>query len=203
MNAHTPYEEDGAPDDADLPERPSKSQIKRELHALLDLGKELVELPPERVKQLKPMLADKLYDAIREAQRTTSREGLRRQVHYVGKLMRDAPAEAIRAKLHEWSKGSREQTAQMHRLETLRDQLLTDDDALTRLLATHPHADIQALRAQIRAARKEAAANAALLPGREPQRKHYRALFQALKTLNDGPSADAGPVDEDETDESA
>lgn len=162
--------------------RPSKSQIKRDMHALLDLGKQLIELPDERLKQLP--LAERLYEAIRLAQRTTSREGRRRQTHFVGKLMRDAPADDIRAQLDVWQNGSREETAAMHRLESLRDQLLTDDAALTALLNAHPDADAQALRATIRAARKEALGNAALQPGQEPQRKHYRALFQALKALS-------------------
>jgi len=182
MNPHTPPDDDPVDLD-DTPERPSKSQIKREMHALLDLGKELVELAPSRLKQLP--LAEKLYDAIREAQRTHSREGRRRQVHYVGKLMRDAPAEIIRAKLAEWRDGSREQAAAMHRLEALRDKLIADDGALTTLLNAHPQADVQALRTQIRAARKEADANAALPPEREPQRKHYRALFQMIKSLSE------------------
>ena len=71
----------------------------------------------------------------------------------------------------------------MHRLETLRDRLLDDDDLLTKLLANNPQADAQQLRTLIRAARKEKLANAALLQGQEPQKKHYRALFQTLKTL--------------------
>lgn len=164
-------------------ERPSKTQVKREMHALLDLGKELVEHPDSHLKQLP--LSEKLYEAIRLAQRTTSREGRRRQIHYVGKLMRDADAEAIRAQLKIWESGSQAQTQALHRIERLRDELISDDDALTRLLQDHPDADIQHLRALIRAARKEASNNAALLQGQEPQRKHYRALFQALKTLLD------------------
>jgi len=162
-------------------DRPSKSQVKRELHALLNLGKELIALSPDRLKQLP--LAERLYEAIREAQRTTSREGLRRQTHYVGKLMRDAPADVIRIQLDTWRNGSREDTAAMHRLETLRERLLADDDALTELLQDYPDTDIQHLRAVIRAARKEAQQNAALTQGQEPQRKQYRALFQALKSL--------------------
>lgn len=163
--------------------RPSKSQIKREMHALLDLGKELVELSPERLKQLP--LSERLYEAIRLAQRTPSREGLRRQVHYVGKLMRDAPAEEIRNQLETWKHGSREQTQTMHKLESLRDRLLKDDQALTALLEKYPHADIQQLRTLIRAGRKEMTANETLRPGQDPQRKHYRALFQALKALQE------------------
>ncbi len=160
---------------------PSKSQVKREMLALQDLGKQLVELPTEKLKQLP--LDEKLYEAIRLAQRTTSREGRRRQVHYVGKLMRQADAETITRQLDVWLNGSREQTQELHRLETLRDRLLADDETLTKLLNEYPGADGQQLRTLIRAGRKEAQGNAALQPGQDPQRKHFRALFQALKTL--------------------
>ena len=185
MNSHTPYPAQDSDDDFD-DRGPSKSQIKREMHALLDLGKELVELPTDRLKQLP--LSERLYDEIRAAQRITSHGGRRRQIHFVGKLMRDADAEAIRQQLDEWANGSRQQTAHMHRLEALRDRLLADDDALTALLNDHPEADSQHLRTLVRQGRKEAAANAALLQGQDPQRKHYRALFQALKTLLDAPT---------------
>ena len=181
MNSHTEEESVDEGYDENGYDRPSKSQIKRDMHALLDLGKQLIALSPERLKQLP--LAERLYEAIRMAQRTTGREGLRRQVHFVGKLMRDAPADEIRAQLDVWENGSREETAAMHRLETVRDRLLDDDDALTKLLHDNPQADVQQLRALIRAARKEKLANAALLQGQDPQKKHYRALFQALKTL--------------------
>ncbi len=174
--------ESAATDDDDNGyDRPSKSQVKREMLALTDLGKELIALSPERLRQLP--LAERLHDAIREAQRTTSREGLRRQTHFVGKLMRDAPADEIRQQLDVWRNGSREETASMHRLEKLRDRLLEDDTALTELLNLHPGADVQQLRTLIREARKEARANTELQQGQEPRRKHYRALFQALKSL--------------------
>jgi len=68
-------------------------------------------------------------------------------------------------------------------LESFRDELLSDDQALTDLLSRHPGADVQHLRALIRAGRKELDANKQLRPGQEPQKKHYRALFQALKSL--------------------
>lgn len=181
------------PSDTDF-DRPSKSQVKREMHALLELGKRLVELSSDRLRELP--LEEKLYDAIREAQRTPGREGRRRQVHYVGKLMRAADADAIRSRLDAWENGSREQTAAMHRLENLRELLLRDDQALTRLLDEYPGADAQQLRTLIRAGRKEAQNNAALGPGQEPQRKHYRALFQALKALDEAQDADPEPTTE-------
>ncbi|NLY63640.1 MAG: ribosome-associated protein [Alcaligenaceae bacterium] len=168
-------------DDNDFYDRPSKSQVKRELHAILDLGKQVIELPYDKVKQLP--LDEKLLDAIKTAQRISGREGKRRQIHYVGKLMRDADTEAIRKQIDIWENGSKETTAQMHRLETLRDRLIANDEELTRLLAEYPQVDAQQLRAQIRGARKEQAHNDTLSEGQEPQKKHYRALFQALKSF--------------------
>lgn len=161
---------------------PSKSQIKRDMHALLDLGRQLIDLPAVKLAQLD--LDEKLLDAIHLAQRTHSHEGRRRQVHYVGKLMRQADAEAIREQLDLWKNGSRAQARSMHRLEALRDRLIADDEALTSILEHFPDIDIQALRAQIRAARKEAQKNQTLSEGSEPARKHYRALFQILKQLD-------------------
>lgn len=194
-----------SPDDGAAPEdegprydRPSKSQVKRDMHALLDLGKRLVALSDDQLKRLP--LSDKLYESIRLAQRTTSREGRRRQIHYVGKLMRQAPAQAIQTQLHEWEHGSRTATANMHRLEAMRDQLLTDDQALTRLIDEYPQADARTLHGLVRNARQEARRNAELLPGQDPQRKHYRALFQALRQLDAGADEDGttGPsADED------
>lgn len=176
MDEHLP-DEDTAQD-----ERPSKSQVKRDLHALLALGRELIDLPAARLAQLP--LDDSLRDAIALAQRIHSHEGRRRQTHYVGKLLRRADAQALRNQLTEWASGSREQTRAMHRLESLRDRLLDDDQALTQVLESFPDLDIQALRSQIRAARKEAKDNLSRSPGQEPARKHYRALFQTLKHLD-------------------
>lgn len=173
------------PEDNDLPERPSKTQIKREMLELLALGKRVVELSADRVKQLP--LSEKLEEAVLLAQKTNSREGKRRQIHYVGKLMRDAQAQAIMDQIETWEKGSVADTAYMHTLERDRERLLNDDQALTEWLNKYPDTDVQAFRAMIRAARQENAKNAALLPGQAPQKKHYRALFQAIKAANAGP----------------
>lgn len=162
-------------------DRPSKSQIKRDMLALLDLGGELIALSTDRLKQLP--ISERLFEAVRDAQRATSREGKRRAAAYVGKIMREAPAEEIRKQLDIWENGSREETRAMHRIEAMREKLLADDDTLTHLLTLIPRSDVQGLRTLVRAARKEHAANATLNPGQEPQRKHYRALFQTLKGL--------------------
>lgn len=168
-------------DDLSYDDRPSKSQVKRDMLALQDLGAQLVELSTDRLKQLP--ISERLYEALRDAQRTTGREGRRRAIAFVGKLMRDAPADDIRRQLDVWENGSREETRAMHRVEAMREKLLHDDDTLTHLLTLIPQTDVQEFRTLVRAARKENAANASLAQGQEPQRKHYRALFQSLKGL--------------------
>jgi len=177
----TPELQDTTPPEDDYDDRPSKSQVKREMHALSDLGNEVIALSTDRLKQLP--ISERFFEAVREAQRATSREGRRRSAAYVGKLMRHEPADEIRHQLDVWENGSREDTRAMHRLESMRDTLLEDDDALTALLAKIDQTEVQSLRTLVRAARKEAAGNAQLNPGQEPQRKHYRALFQSLKGL--------------------
>ncbi|MGE4336318.1 MAG: ribosome biogenesis factor YjgA [Pigmentiphaga sp.] len=164
---------------------PSKSQRKREMSALQELGEKLVALPASRLAQLP--LAERLLDAIREAQRIKSHEARRRQLQYVGKLMRDVDAETIAAQLHEWDSGSRDQNDRFHALEQWRDRLLESDDALTVLLEHRPGIDIPHLRNLIRQARREQAHNADAPEGHTPQRKHYRELFQALKQILDEP----------------
>ncbi len=167
--------------DGDDPRPPSKSQIKREMIARQELGEHLVALPRDRVRQLP--VSEKLHEAILEAQRITAHEGKRRQIQYVGKLMRDAHIEPIQAMLAAWEGESLDQIAAFHQLELWRDKLLNSDDHFTAFKNLYPEADAQHLRALIRAARKEVAGNAALLPGHEPQRKHFRALFQEIKRL--------------------
>jgi ribosome-associated protein len=169
------------PSEDDDPRPPSKSHLKRESTALQELGERLAQLSRERLKQL-PM-AEKLYDAIREAQRITAHEGRRRQMQYVGKLMRDAHIEPIQLMLAKWDGDSREEVAAFHQLEIWRDKLIDSDDHFTGFMNRYPAADAQHMRAMIRAARKEQAVNATLPQGNEPQRKQFRALFQEIKRL--------------------
>jgi ribosome-associated protein len=171
-------------------DRPSKSQLKREMTALQKLGEELIAEPKERVMRV-PMPED-VRDAILECQQIKDHEGRRRQLQYVGKKMRTLEEEelaAIQKTLDSWKGLSKADTAAMHALERRRDKLLTDDDALTELRAQHPEIDVQQLRALIRNARKEQAEN-------KPP-KAYREIFQLLKQLQ----AKATPQSSDQHDE--
>ncbi|TAL57032.1 ribosome biogenesis factor YjgA [Pandoraea sp.] len=162
--------------------RPSKSQLKREMHALQEIGEELVALSKEALGRLD--LPERLHDAVREARNITSHEGKRRQLQYVGKIMRslhESEVAAIRRALDAIKGVSKAETARLHTLERWRERLLADDDALTQLLAAHPQADAQQLRTLIRNARRE----------QQQQRppKAFRELFQVLRELLETPDA--------------
>lgn len=177
-------------------DRPSKSQLKREMTSLQKLGADLVAEPRDRVKRV-PMPED-VRDAILECQNITDHEGRRRQMQYVGKKMRSLDATelaAIQRTLDSWRGLSKADTAAMHALEKRRDKLLKDDSALTALLEKNPELDAQQLRALIRNARKEIAEN-------KPP-KAYREIFQLLKQLQASNSAAAAEAEaEDENDAS-
>src|SRR5450830_1654564 len=179
-------------------ERPSKSQLKREMTALQKLGEELVAEPRDRVKRV-PMPED-VRDAILECQQIKDHEGRRRQMQYVGKKMRTLDEDEIaqiQKTLDSWRGLSKSDTASMHALERRREKLLKDDASLTELLALHPDLDVQHLRTLIRNARKEQAEN-------KPP-KAYREIFQILKQLqkadNKGNATDEEDLEDEEDEE--
>ena len=73
----------------------SRTDLKKESDALQKLGAGLVDLPASRLEKLK--LGDKLADAIQEAKRITNFEGKRRQMQFIGKLMRGMEPELLEA----------------------------------------------------------------------------------------------------------
>ncbi len=152
---------------------PSKTWIKKQMHDLRDLGAELAGLGKDKLDQLE--LPENLSDAIREMKGINKYGAQRRQMQYIGKLMREVDTAPILAKLDAWRGTSQQHVAYMHRLEKWRDRLMENNDALTELLSAHPQADAQRLRTLIRGAQKEIAAN------RPP--KNYREIFQMLKEI--------------------
>ena len=151
----------------------SKSEIKRDAEDLKQLGEKLVNLT--KASLTKVPLDDSLKDAIELAQRL-QKEARRRQLQYIGKLLRSIDAEPIREALEKIENKHNQQQAMLHKLEILRDELVAKGDvALTDLLNEHPSADRQQLRNLIRAAQKEKEQN-------KPS-KAYREIYQILKTL--------------------
>jgi ribosome-associated protein len=177
-------------------ERPSKSQLKREMHALQALGVDLIELPKDALKRM-PM-PENLADAVREARRITDHEGKRRQVQYVGRVMRTLTEDeiaALRTALDKHRGVNKAETAKLHWIEHTREQLLAHDDAFTAFLRDHPGADAQEGRTLIRNARKEAQ------QGKPP--RYFRELFQWIKAAGGSKAEglDADETTEDDDDE--
>lgn len=173
-------------------DRPSKSQLKREMTALQKLGEELVAESRERVQRV-PMPED-VRDAILFCQTIKDHEGRRRQLQYVGKKMRTLDEEevaAIQRTLDGWRGASKADAIALHALERKRDKLLESDAALTDLLSEHPELDAQRLRTLIRNARREQAES-------KPP-KAYREIFQLLKSLQ--PTAEVGDTGDSEPSE--
>jgi ribosome-associated protein len=163
----------------------SKTRKKKDMLALQDLGVKLVELNEQQL--LTMQLPESLLDAVQDARRLTKHEARRRQMQYIGRLMRDIDAAPIRDRLEQWLGQGREHTAQLHTLERWREELLAGDPAtggdpapagdpaLERFLHEYPGADSQKLRTLIRNARREQ--SAALPP------KSYRELFRVLREM--------------------
>jgi ribosome-associated protein len=161
-------------DDGEFYDRPSKTQLKKDSHELQALGEALVALPDNRVVDLP--ISERLRDAVTEYKRTKTHEGKRRQMQYIGKLMRKDDVEPIREAVAAMQLGRAKDSLALHETERWRVELLASDDALTRWTAEHPASDLQQLRSLIRAARKVAAAAPEQRSGRA-----YRELFQFIK----------------------
>ena len=165
----------------------SKTDLKKASDRLQSLGENLLTLSQSVIARLVAAehLSEKLVDAVDDAKRISNFEGRRRQMQYIGKLMRrldEANVAAIEAALDEQRRPSAAATLALHQAEQWRDRLLADDDALTQWLQHDPQADVQPLRALIRQARKDVQA-VSERPG-EAQRhgKAYRELFQIVRT---------------------
>jgi ribosome-associated protein len=149
----------------------SKSQRKRESTALQDLGKELFELSRDQLKKMD--LPEALLGALLEAKRLTSHGAMRRQMQFIGKVMRDIEVEPINQQLAVIRGESNIAKAAFHALENWRMRLIEDDAALNEWLALQPDTDVQQIRQLIRNARKEAT------EAKPP--KSSRALFKLLR----------------------
>lgn len=155
-------------------EPPSKSRLKRDAHALQQLGTQLVDLQESVWSMLK--LPDSLIAALREARRLHARAGRKRQLQFIGKLMRDVDPEPIRDYFEQQRLKTRKLAQAHHELEAWRERLIEEGDpAVETFLEQHAQADRQHLRQLIRQAKKELAQN-------KPP-KSSRALFRYIRDL--------------------
>ena len=156
--------------------QPSRTKRKHNDQALQDLGEELVAVGEDKLAEIE--LPERLRDAIMDARAISKFGALRRQMQYIGRLMREeGDAETIRTQLAAWKGVSVEGTARLHLIERWRTRLLNDEKALETLINEYPRADVRQLRTLVRNAKREAGA------GKPP--KSSRELFHVLReTLN-------------------
>lgn len=176
-------------DTPDFDEAPSKSQRKRDMDALQDIGEELTQLNEQQLASIE--LPESLRDAVMEARAMKRNEARRRQMQYVGKLMRQVDPVPIRARIKGFLSVSAEHTARLHRIERWRERLLAEPAALAEFIAAHPAADSQQLRTLIRNTEQER------VRGKPP--KHFRALFQMIRDVTEAQSSVDAPADAPET----
>jgi len=151
-------------------DRPSKSQLKREMTALQDLGEQLMALPLAKLRKLS--VPEKLYDAIELAQRIKGREGLRRQRQYIGRLMRDIDPEPLRDALSIDGAAHRAQVSAMHSAERWRERLLAEPAVVEEFRSEYPKVD-ESLEKLVAGARAKA--------GSRQNCREYRQLFRLLR----------------------
>jgi ribosome-associated protein len=156
---------------------PSKSQVKRDMHALQQLGLKLVALDGGRFAALarEAELSERLVDAVSAARSITAWGARKRQLQFIGKLMREVDPEPIRRRLDLWAHGHDVDAERQHALERWRERLMTEPDGVEALAAEFPRADRGRLRSLVERARVER--------GRGSPPRAYRELFRALKAL--------------------
>jgi ribosome-associated protein len=154
-------------------ERPSKSQRKREMEALQETGAQLVLLNADQLAQIE--LPERLFDAIVEAQRIRDFEGRRRQMQFIGKLMREIDPAPIRAKLDQWHGAAHAHSEQQRLVERWRARLLDEEHALALFANEYPGGDSQRLRALIAGIKRDQAAGRPL--------RAYRELFRMVRAI--------------------
>lgn len=162
-------------------DRPSKSALKRASHELQALGQQLLDMPDSWLNDID--MPERLREALATYKTTRSFEGKRRQLQFIGKVIRGVDAEPLREAVASFQLGHARDALALHEAESWRNRLLADEkQALGDWLGKHPDTDTQALRALIRQARKDQAEAASLPPGQAPrQGRAYRELFQFIK----------------------
>ena len=158
----------------------TRTDLKRASTELQKLGEDLLTLRTDLMARLD--LSEKLVDAVAEAKRITNFEGKRRQMQYIGKLMRgldDEQLGAVHAALNEQLNGSAEDNLRLHQAESWRERMVADDEAVGEWIAQFPGTDTQQLRSLVRQARKDAVPEK---PGEALRHgKAYREIFQLLR----------------------
>lgn len=153
----------------------SKSQVKREMLALQALGERLAELASNQINKIELPL--ELRNALLFCKTIRKGEARRRQLQYIGALMREADLEPIQKALDAIGRGELQDEQQFRELERWRDELIEgNNDLVDEILSRFPGTDRQTLRQLVLNARKER-------EGQKPP-KASRVLFRFLRGLS-------------------
>lgn len=152
---------------------PSKTQRKRAMQELQRAGEKLVALNADQLAAF--ALPESLLGAVLEAKKLTKFEARRRQMQYIGRLMREADLAPLEAKFSRLERAQLNSTARHHLAERWRARLIEDETAFTDLARQYPAADLQQLRRLARNAKSELAG--------EKLPRNFRALFRELRAL--------------------
>ncbi len=161
--------------DPDAPTLISKTKLKAEADAAQHIGKKLIDLSKDKL--IKLALPEALFDAVMEAKRLSANGAVRRQLQYLGRLMRDVDSAPIVEQLQKWEGKNNEENARFHVLERWRTRLIAEPNALQEFLASFPQADIQQLRTLIRNVQREEAA--------QKPPKSSRELFKLIREISE------------------
>jgi ribosome-associated protein len=166
----------------------SKTKLKAEADAQQAIGKKLIDLSKDKLIKLD--LPEALFDAVMEAKRLTANGAVRRQLQYIGRLMRDVDNAPIVEQLSAWEGKNTQENARFHTMERWRARLIAEPNALSEFLTKFPQADIQQIRTLIRNAQREATA--------EKPPKSSRELFKLIREISEVSEAS----ESDESDQS-
>jgi ribosome-associated protein len=161
--------------DVEADEPISKTKLKAEADAAQNIGKKLIDLSKDRLIKLD--LPEALFDAVMEAKRLTANGAVRRQLQYLGRLMRDIDSAPIVEQLQAWEGKNVQENARFHTMERWRTRLIAEPNALQEFLKAFPQADIQQLRTLIRNAQREEAA--------QKPPKSSRELFKLIREVTE------------------
>jgi ribosome-associated protein len=164
----------------------SKTKLKAEADAQQAIGKKLVDLPKDRLIKLN--LPEALFEAVMEAKRITANGAIRRQMQYLGRLMRDVDSAPIVEQLQRWEGKHNEENARFHTMERWRMRLINDASAMQEFYTLYPQANIQQLRTLIRNAQREEAA--------QKPPKSSRELFKLIREISENATETTDEVNE-------
>jgi ribosome-associated protein len=158
-------------------EEKSKTQKKKEALSLQKLGERLVNLSNDLIDDME--LPAEIHDAVMFAKTLKKHGARRRQMQYIGTLMRKYDPSAIQEALHNLDEGNERKATAFQEVERWRDELRAGNEALMEeIVRSCPDADRQQLSQLARQARKE------MKSGKPP--KASRALFRYLKSVREG-----------------